>query len=173
MSTSYGMGYGHLGRVDPAVLAANGAKTRLQADELPWFLKTLMILKEYLRDAYQLVPIAKAHNLRLELRRQISALFDEVDVLVTPTTPEVAFELLNERRTQFEMVPRVRLELGANTGPLDLRSGSTRPRSPWRLPADPAAGFPSRERRASWEYEDHDGVLRLYETTLTMLQKRL
>ncbi len=31
----------------------------------------------------------------------------------------------------------------------------------------------SGRRPASWEYEDDDGVLRLYETTLTMLQKRL
>jgi ribosomal protein S18 acetylase RimI-like enzyme len=31
----------------------------------------------------------------------------------------------------------------------------------------------SGRRPASWEYEDDDGVLRLYETTLTMLHKRL
>jgi len=31
----------------------------------------------------------------------------------------------------------------------------------------------SGRRPASWEYQDDDGVLRLYETTLTMLQKRL
>ena len=35
-------------------------------------------------------------------------------------------------------------------------------------------GYQASDRRpASWEYEDDDGVLRLYETTLTMLQKRL
>jgi hypothetical protein len=28
-------------------------------------------------------------------------------------------------------------------------------------------------QHASWEYEDDDGVLRLYETTLTILRKRL
>jgi amidase len=120
MTTSYGLGYGHLGRVDPAVLAANGAQMQLQADELPWMLKTQLVLSEYLRDAYQLVPVAKAHNLRLELRRQISALFDEVDVLVTPTTPEVAFELLDERSTQFEMALRMQMSGVANTCPLDL-----------------------------------------------------
>ena len=31
----------------------------------------------------------------------------------------------------------------------------------------------SGRRPASWEYQDDDGVLRLYETTLTMLRKRL
>jgi ribosomal protein S18 acetylase RimI-like enzyme len=31
----------------------------------------------------------------------------------------------------------------------------------------------SGRQAASWEYEDEDGVLRLYETTVTILQKRL
>jgi ribosomal protein S18 acetylase RimI-like enzyme len=31
----------------------------------------------------------------------------------------------------------------------------------------------TRRQHASWEYEDEDGVLRMYETTLTILRKRL
>jgi amidase len=120
MATSYGLGYGHLGRVDPAVVAANGAQMQLQADELPWILKARLVVSEYLREAYQFVPIAKAHNLRLELRRQISALFEDVDILITPTTPEVAFELLNERSTPVEMAARRQMTAAANTCPLDL-----------------------------------------------------
>jgi ribosomal protein S18 acetylase RimI-like enzyme len=35
-------------------------------------------------------------------------------------------------------------------------------------------GYQAADRQhASWEYEDNDGVLRLYETTLTILRKRL
>jgi ribosomal protein S18 acetylase RimI-like enzyme len=35
-------------------------------------------------------------------------------------------------------------------------------------------GYQAADRQhASWEYEDDDGVLRLYETTLTILRKRL
>jgi ribosomal protein S18 acetylase RimI-like enzyme len=35
-------------------------------------------------------------------------------------------------------------------------------------------GYQAADRQqASWEYEDEDGVLRLYETTLTILRKRL
>ena len=120
MTTSYGLGAGHLGRVDPAVVAVNGAQMQLQADELPWMLKTHLLLMEHLRDAYQLVPVAKAQNLRLELRRQISTLFEEVDILVTPTTPQVAFELHSKRSTQVEMDRRIRLSEAANTCPLDL-----------------------------------------------------
>jgi amidase len=122
MAISHGIGFGHMGRVDPVVTAAWAAQTLLQADDLPPMLKSTLIGTDYVLEHYQGVPIAKAHNLRLELRRQIVSAFSEVDVLVTPTTARVAFELLDRRAEPGEMAARMGESMGAvsNTMQLDL-----------------------------------------------------
>lgn len=122
MAITNGIGFGHLGRVDPAITAAWAAQTRLQGDDLPPTLKSQLVLVDYLLDQYQGVPIAKAQNLRLELRRQVMTALADVDVLVTPTTARVAFELLDHRAQPGEMAARLPTTLGgvANTMQLDL-----------------------------------------------------
>lgn len=122
MAITNGVGFGHLGRVDPVVTAAWAAQNLLQADDLPPMLKATLLTTDYVLERYQGVPFAKAHNLRLELRRQISSLFDEVDLLITPTTSRVAFELLDHRAEPGEMEARMAEGMGAvaNTMQLDL-----------------------------------------------------
>jgi amidase len=122
MAVSNGIGFGHMGRVDPIVTASWAAQAFGQADDLPPSLKSILVATDYLLEHYQGVPIAKAHNLRLTLRRQLMAALSEVDLLVTPTTAHVAFELLDRRAEPGEMAARGRESLGAvaNTMQLDL-----------------------------------------------------
>jgi amidase len=122
MSITHGVGFSHLGRVDPVVTAAWAAQTMLQADDLPPMLQSTIIGTEHILERYQGVPFAKAQNLRLELRRQVMAALDEVDLLVTPTTCQVAFELLDRRAEPGEMGLRMQQSMGAvaNTMQLDL-----------------------------------------------------
>jgi amidase len=122
MATTYGVGFGHLGRVDPAVTAAWAAQNLLQADDLPPMLKNTLVLTDYVLEHYQGVPFAKGQNLRLELRRQAMAALADIDALVTPTTARVAFELLDRRAEPGEMGARMESAMGAvsNTMQLDL-----------------------------------------------------
>ena len=122
MAISHGIGFGHLGRVDPTVTAAWAAQSLLQADDLPPMLKSTLITTDYVLEHYQGVPFAKAQNLRFELRRQVTAALADVDVLVTPTTARVAFELLDRRAEPGEMAARMADSMGAvsNTMQLDL-----------------------------------------------------
>jgi Asp-tRNA(Asn)/Glu-tRNA(Gln) amidotransferase A subunit family amidase len=94
----------------------------LQADDLHPVLKSSLVMTEHLLERYQGVPFARAHNLRLEVRRQLVGALSDVDVLVTPTTAGVAFELV-ERRVGPEEFD-ARLEEGiasvANTVQCDL-----------------------------------------------------
>jgi len=122
MATSYGIGFGHLGRVDPSVTAAWAAQTMLQAADLPEMLKQTLVTTEHILHCYQGVPLAKAQNLRLDLRRRMVAAFCDVDLLITPTIPTVAFELLDRRAEPGEMGERMALSMGAttNTMPFDL-----------------------------------------------------
>jgi amidase len=122
MAHSYGQGYGHMGRIDPYALAANAAQTTLQANDLPTYLQASMIAADHMHDKYLNHYYGKAHNLRLELRRQIDSLFDDVDLLITPTTPTVAHELLDRPASDEEMLQRMMESIGAvsNTCALDL-----------------------------------------------------
>jgi amidase len=122
MAISHGMGFGHLGRIDPVVTAGRAAQDLLQADDLPPILKATLITTDYVLEHYQGVPLVKAHNLRLELRRQVMAALADVDVLVTPTTAQGAFELLDRRAQPGEMAARLGKAMSAvaNTMQLDL-----------------------------------------------------
>ena len=122
MTISHGIGFGHLGRVDPSVTAVWAAQGLRQADDLPPMLKSTLITAAYVLEHYQGVPFAKAQNLRLELRRQVTAALEDVDVLVTPTTARVAFKLLDRHAEPGEMTARMADSMGAvsNTMQLDL-----------------------------------------------------
>ncbi|HEY1831423.1 MAG TPA: amidase family protein [Acidimicrobiales bacterium] len=122
MALSYGIGFSHMGRVDPLVTAAWAAQTQLQAADLPEMLKTTLITTDHVLECYQGVPIAKAQNLRIELKRQAVTALSDVDLLITPTIPKVPYELLERRAEPGEMAERMQLAMGAttNTMPLDL-----------------------------------------------------
>jgi amidase len=120
MHVSGGQGIGHLGRIDVETMAAASASGRLGAADLPPMLQLALVTTEFLRDKYLGVHIGKAQNLRLELRRQVTAALAGVDVLITPTIPHVATELLDRAALPGEMAERVGLSAVANTCATDL-----------------------------------------------------
>ncbi|MCW2538742.1 MAG: amidase, partial [Frankiales bacterium] len=113
-------GFGHLGRVDPQAVATLAAQAKLGGDDLPPLLKGLLLTYEHARQQYDGIPMVKAHNLRLELRRQVEAALAEVDVLIMPTTPEVAFKLRTERTSVTDFVLGRAITATRNTSPTDL-----------------------------------------------------
>src|SRR5207253_8308117 len=66
-------GFGHMGRIDPQAVAVLAAQAQLHGDDLPPLLKTMMLTVEHVQRHYYGMPFVKAHNLRLELRRQVEA----------------------------------------------------------------------------------------------------
>ncbi|HWI75380.1 MAG TPA: amidase family protein, partial [Baekduia sp.] len=120
MHVSGGQGIGHLGRIDVETMAAAAASGRLGAADLPPMLQMALVTTEFLRDKYLGVHVGKAQNLRLELRRQVTAALAGVDVLITPTIPHVATKLLDRPALPGEMAERAGLSAVANTCALDL-----------------------------------------------------
>jgi amidase len=120
MWLSHGLGFGHLGRVDVDAVALAGTRGPLPSHQLPPRLLSRLFLASHLNDVEGSVPLARAHNLRLQLRHQIDRLFDEVDVVLTPTVSSVAFRLLAGRSgTRAERMTRG-TTTGLNTCALDL-----------------------------------------------------
>src|SRR5207244_3035043 len=95
------------GRIDPQAVAALAAQAQLHGDDLPPLLKTMMLTVEHVQRHYYGMPFVKAHNLRLELRRQVEAALAGVDVIVTPTTPAVAHKLIIGPRYAEELLYQV------------------------------------------------------------------
>jgi amidase len=119
MWLSNGLGFGHLGRVDVDAVAASARRSTTFSHHLPPRVLVRLILAQYLNEVEWGVPLAKAHNLRLRLRHEIDSLFTDVDLLVTPTVPTVAFPLLEGMGERADRMTRGGTEL-LNTCPLDL-----------------------------------------------------
>jgi amidase len=119
MAQSEGMGWGHLGQVDPARAHAFALTRRLEADDFSPFYKVWLLAGRYLHDEYLSTMYAKAQNLRLALTRQIDAALADADVLVMPTTPHVAPVLLDEPAADTALLQRG-TTMVANTAPTNL-----------------------------------------------------
>lgn len=121
MALSFGNGYRAPGRVDPAVLETI---TSQQADSVDRQATRLTV--EYLQTVHNGAHFGKAQNLRLELRRQIDSLLRDVDLLITPTTPEGPAELSADPAPGAEATQRAVsfdnhvFREGVNTRPLNL-----------------------------------------------------
>jgi amidase len=123
MVQSEGQGFGHLGAVDVERVHAFALSRRWEADEFPPFMKLSLLLGRYLHEAYFSVSLAKAQNLRAELRRQMDAQFASLDLLLTPTTPQAAPVLLAAPASDTELLNRAMdgpTSAAGNTVPLNL-----------------------------------------------------
>jgi amidase len=121
MVTSFGTGsFSHLGRIDPQAVAINVAQSALGGDHLPPMFKSMLLTVEHVKKHYGMLPYVKAHNLRLELRKQVNAALADVDVLIMPTTPEVAHPLLTAPHGPEEFIDGRVHKSTANTSPTDL-----------------------------------------------------
>jgi amidase len=99
-------GFGRLGLCDVGWQQAFGDARRAHADRLPLYMKTLLVLGNYLRRDLGSVYFGKATNLRWQMRREFDALFDGVDVILTPTMPRKAFRLLQHSPRPEELAER-------------------------------------------------------------------
>lgn len=114
-----GAGYSHLGEVDVERAHAFGLVRRLEADSFPPFFKVWLLGGRYLHDSYFSTYFAKAANLRRALTAQIDEVFSSFDLLVTPTTPQVAPVLLDRPAEDPELLSRG-TTMVANTCVLNL-----------------------------------------------------
>jgi amidase len=88
-------GYGRLGLCDPGWQQAFGDARRARSDGLPPFIKMMTVLGGFLRHDLGSIYFSKGTNLRWKMRRDLDAFFNELDVIVTPTTQHKAFKLLD------------------------------------------------------------------------------
>ncbi len=83
-----GRGWGYSGRADLAIVAASAAGHLSGDRELLFGGRTFPLAIEHLRHVYGGLPLARAHNLRLQLRDQLDGVLADVDLLMTPTVPD-------------------------------------------------------------------------------------
>ena len=102
MLRSNGMGSGHFGYVDVGRVHAAGLVRKHEAHLLPPTVKLALLVNAYLDERYQGVPLARAQNQRIALRRALDSALERVDVLLTPTVPRVASRLPEGRITEVE-----------------------------------------------------------------------
>lgn len=119
MFESCGQGYFHGGYATPQFAEAFGKTRKAKSHEFPPLYVLLQVMGKYLRREYSSVYFAKGQNLRHVLRKQITDLLDEFDVLITPTIPMKAFKLLDHRPSLREMALRAG-SMTQNTCPLNV-----------------------------------------------------
>jgi amidase len=119
MAQSEGMGFGHWGEIDTARAHSYALVRRLEGDNFSPFFKLWLLAGRYLHESYYSTMYAKAQNLRIALRRQIDDAFTDVDLLVMPTTPHVAPELLQQPDGEAALLARG-TTMVANTAPTNL-----------------------------------------------------
>jgi amidase len=107
MLRSNGIGFGHLGYVDVERSHAAGLVRRNELDQLPPTIKLPLLLNRYLDERYQGVPLARAMNQRIALRRGVDDALERYDVLLTPTVPHTARPLPDERLTEIDALERM------------------------------------------------------------------
>lgn len=111
-------GYWHGGYYNVHWNEAFGKFRRASADEFPPLAKLFLVLGKYLRRNYYSRYHSKAQNLRRLLRDHVNRMFNEVDVLATPTTPMKPFRLKEEKMGIKEFITR--LGNVSNTCPFNL-----------------------------------------------------
>jgi amidase len=114
-------GFNRGGRCDASWQYAFGAARRGGGANLfPPVMKTLLVTGRYLRDEYFGTYFSRATNLRTVLRRQVDAVLEDYDALVTPTTPMKAFRLLDHTVTMTEVVRQRAASMTLNTYPTNV-----------------------------------------------------
>jgi amidase len=113
-------GFNRSGFCNLAWQAAFGRARRTRGDLLPPVLKVLMIVGRYLRDDLDSLYFSKATNIRFGFRQQVDALFDEVDVIATPTTPTKAYRLSDKPIGLREVVESRATSMAMNTYPANV-----------------------------------------------------
>lgn len=107
MIRSEGIGYGHLGEVDPAKVHAFGLARRRQGHMFPPLVKLYLIAERYLHEEFLNTVYARAQGLRRQLRSQIDTALEGYDVLMTPGNAITAPKLPEGRLSASELIHRI------------------------------------------------------------------
>jgi amidase len=100
-------GFGHLGLIEVERAHAAGVVRQTQGHLLPATIKLVLLVNTYLDERYQGVPLARAHNQRLVLRRALDEALGEYELLLAPTITRVAIALPSGRLTPVEAMSRI------------------------------------------------------------------
>lgn len=112
-------GFGRLGLCDVSWQEAFANARRARGDLLPPYMKMMMILGSFLRRDCGSIYFSKSTNIRYAMRQSFDQLFEQFDVLLTPTIPTTAFKLLTEPPTVKELGQRA-AGMCQNTYPLNV-----------------------------------------------------
>jgi amidase len=107
MLRTYSTGFGHLGLVEVERAHAASLVRREEGHLLPATVKLVLLVNSYLDERYHGVPLARAHNQRLALRKAFDDALGHFEVLLAPTVPRVAVELPLGRLTPVEAMSRI------------------------------------------------------------------
>lgn len=89
------------------------------SDSMPAVLKVLMIVGKYLRREYRSTYFSKAINIRYSMRKKLDKLFDNYDILITPTMLMKALRLKENPMGIKETIERA-VNAGFNTYPTNV-----------------------------------------------------
>lgn len=113
------MGTNWEGHYNTQLLDFYGRSRRTRADDFSETVKLVMLLGQYMQDAYHGRYYAKAQNLARTLRAAYAEAFKQVDLLVMPTTPQKATKLPGPDAGKAEIVAHA-LNMIHNTCPFDV-----------------------------------------------------
>jgi amidase len=104
---TYSVGFSHLGLVEVEEVHAASMVRHGEGHLMPATIKLVLLVNAYLEERYNGVPLARAHNQRLVLRRTIDEALSAHDLLLTPTVPRVAVPLPTGRMSAVEAMSRI------------------------------------------------------------------
>ena len=107
MLRTYSVGFSHLGLLEVEGVHAASMVRHDEGHLMPSTIKLVLLVNAYLEQRYHGVPLARAHNQRLALRRAIDEALTRNDLLLAPTVPRVAVPLPIGRMTAVEAMSRI------------------------------------------------------------------
>ncbi|MGN6869299.1 MAG: amidase family protein [Solirubrobacteraceae bacterium] len=107
MLRTYSVGFSHLGLLEVEEVHAASMVRHDEGHLMPATIKLVLLVNAYLEERYNGVPLARAHNQRLVLRRAIDDALATYDLLLAPTVPRVAPPLPTGRMTPVEAMSRI------------------------------------------------------------------
>ncbi len=107
MLRTYSTGFGHFGLIEVERVHAASMVRHDEGHLMPSTIKLVLLVNAYLEERYNGVPLARAHNQRLVLRRAIDQALATSDLLLAPTVPRVAPPLPAGRMTPVQAMSRI------------------------------------------------------------------
>jgi amidase len=104
---TYSVGFSHLGLLEVEEVHAASMVRHDEGHLLPSTIKLVLLVNAYLEERYNGVPLARAHNQRLVLRRATDDALARNDLLLAPTVPRVAPPLPTGRMSAVEAMSRI------------------------------------------------------------------